>query len=231
MVGHHDVNPAAGKRHHLITCGDSIVHRDDEGGLTRLDHAVERLGREAVPFLEAVGNEGVHTCAELAQGLGQQASRGDAVHVEIAEHRRPRRRATARSTRAATSAIPGIMSGSAQSRSREGVRKSLPLLDAADPMRDHDARDQRRDAESGGEPLSSSGLLGAMHQRCVVESEAMRSNPLSPATAGMHVERSKYTRAFRQESHPLGERAAAARRGTRNETAMRAGYAGCPKTK
>ena len=159
VVSHHDVDPAAGKRHHLITCGDSIVHRDDEGGLTRLDHAVERLGREAVPFLEAMGNEGVHTCAELAQGLGQQASRGDAVHVEIAEHRDDLAVAhgalhtgshlghTGDDKRIGPIALEG------------GGEEEPALLDAADPMRDHDARDQRRDAESGGEPLLEFGVV------------------------------------------------------------------------
>lgn len=51
-----------------------------------------------------------------------------------------------------------MMSGSAQSRSREGEEEPA-LLDAADPMRDHDARDQRRDAESGGEPLLEFGVV------------------------------------------------------------------------
>ena len=111
----------------------------------------EEAVKAAVALVEAMRDEGGDPSAERAQGLGEQAGRGDSVHVEIAEHgdllagvERPLD-AVGNGTQA------GDDGGIGPVALKRGGKEVPSLLYRGDAVRDHDARDEGRHVEGAGE--------------------------------------------------------------------------------
>ncbi len=122
VVGDDDAHALLGEEGYLVGRGDAAVHGDDELGLQR-QQTLDGGRGQAVAFAEAVRHDRGDVSAQRAQPAGRDGCGGDAVEVEVAEHDDALTARIAAAISSAAAGMPGMRSGSSQSRSRSGERK------------------------------------------------------------------------------------------------------------
>ena len=84
VVGDDDVDAHFPGPLHRVAAGDAAVHGDQHAaGAEGLQRLVQRLRREAVAVVEAVGDERIHHGSVAPEHPGQQGAGGDAVGVVV----------------------------------------------------------------------------------------------------------------------------------------------------
>ncbi len=83
MVGNDQVDIALPGDRRRLDRRDAAIDRHDQLGAV-IDNLPQRLGVEAVSFVDAMRNVGVHLTAEERDGMPEDAGGGDAVNVVIA---------------------------------------------------------------------------------------------------------------------------------------------------
>ena len=139
MVGHHQIDTALHQVGNLVPSGDAVVDRHHQRRRALRHHGSERVLADAVTLFEPMGDERVDVRAKLAQRLGERQ-----VEVMPSTSKSPKtamdsRSSIARWTRSATSRMPGMINGSHQSRSSEGVRRRSTLVHGRNTASGHDA--------------------------------------------------------------------------------------------
>ena len=151
VVGHDDIHATLDKVANLLGSGDAVVDRHDQAGVALGHHALEGGARKAVALVETARDKRGGIGAKRAQRLGEQARRGDAVHIEITEHGYGRALAHGALNTGGDPLHTGNDQRVGPITIERGSEEQPPLLHRGDPARRHDARHQRRDVQLLGE--------------------------------------------------------------------------------
>ena len=159
MVRDHQIDPQALQIGNLFLGGDAVIDGHDQLGMSELVNAVERRARKTVALVKAMRNKRRDIGAKRAQCLGQQAGRRNTVNVKIAKDR---------DVLVVTNSTLDAVGNDRHTRNNErvgpvaierGSQKQLTLLDGANAVRDHNARHQPGNAQTGRKLLFELGIL------------------------------------------------------------------------
>ena len=159
MVRDHQVDSQALQIGNLFLGGDTVVDGHDQIGLGELVHTVERRARKTVALVKTMRDKRRDVGAKRTQCLGQQAGRRNTVNIEVAEDG---------DVLVVANSTLNAVGNDRHTRNNERVgpvaverrrQKQLALLDGANAVRDHDARHQPGNAQTGRKLLFELGIL------------------------------------------------------------------------
>ena len=159
MVRDHQIDPQALQIGNLLLGGDAVVDGHDQLRMSELVNAVERRTRQTVALVKAMRNKRRDIGAKRAQRLGQQTSRRNTVDIEVAEDG---------DVLVVANSTLNAVGNDRHARNYEwvgpvaverGRQKQLALLDGANAVRDHNARHQPGNAQTGRKLLFELGVL------------------------------------------------------------------------
>ena len=159
MVRDHQIDPQALQIGNLFLGGDAVIDGHDQLRMSELINAVERCTRQTVALVKAMRNKRRDIGAKRAQCLGQQAGRRNTVNIEVAEDG---------DVLVVANGTLDAVGNDRHTRNNERVgpvaverrrQKQLALLDGANAVRDHDARHQPGNAQTGRKLFFELGIL------------------------------------------------------------------------
>ena len=159
MVRDHQIDPQALQIGNLFLGGDAVIDGHDQLRMSKLINAVERRARQAIALVKAMWNKRRDIGAKRAQRLGQQAGRRNTVNIEVAEDS---------DVLVIANSTLDAVGNDRHARNNERVgpvaaerrrQKQLALLDGANAVRDHNARHQPGNAQTGRKLLFELGIL------------------------------------------------------------------------
>ena len=159
MVRNHQIDPQALQIGNLFLGSNAVIDGHDQLGMSKLINAVERCTRQAVAFVKAMWNKRRDIGAKRTQRLGQQTGRRNAVDIKIAEDG---------DVLVVANSTLDAVGNDRHTRNNERVgpvaverrrQKQLALLDGANAVRDHDARHQPGNAQTGRKLFFKLGIL------------------------------------------------------------------------
>ena len=159
MVRNHQIDPQALQIGNLFLGSNAVIDGHDQLGASELVNAVERCTRQTVALVKAMRNKRRDIGAKRMQRLGQQAGRRNAVDIEVAEDG---------DVLVVANSTLDAVGNDRHTRNNERVgpvaverrrQKQLALLDGANAVRDHNARHQPGNAQTGRKLLFELGIL------------------------------------------------------------------------
>ena len=159
MVRNHQIDPQVLQIGDLFLGGDAVIDGHNQLRMSKLINAVERRTRKTVALVKAMRNKRRDIGAKCTQCLGQQTGRRNAVNVKIAKDR---------DVLVVANSTLDAVGNDRHTRNNERVgpvaierwrQKQLALLDGANAVRDHNARHQPGNAQTGRKLLFELGVL------------------------------------------------------------------------